>query len=1258
MQRPQKVSLGFWVIVLLFFYGITSVTTADDLTITYAYSLYSGSTAVDFSPNGNYIATGDIDGDVGFWEVGDDEAIDYVNLGGEVQGVTFSPDGRYLAADGIDENHGGVIVWLLDVATRTTVSGTYVHDDADNINSIAYSPDGRYVAVGLDLVWAYLWDLNSDTRNGWGNVGASEVYDVAFSPDGRYLATGNDNGDLTLWELNSWWTDDVNSIDFKPGGHVRSVAFSPDGKYLAADGYDGINTYVNIYNVDTGRVAWQITSGDVYAIAFSPDSEYIALGDIDETITFYSIGANPTRVGEITASDEVLDLAWNPDGTMISDGRDVWNVNKPFTPVADATENKIYWGSFTNGKIQRSNLDGSDVEVVLSGLSSPIGIALDISGGKMYWTGGSSDKIRRANLNGTSVEDILTGLDDPYNIRLDVSDGKVYWTERGSDKIRRANLNGTSVEDLVTSGSHIDGGIALDTTNGKMYWADWYNGSIRRYNLNGSSAEVLLTGLDRPSGIALDVSGGKMYWAEQEAGKIRRANLNGTSVEDLVPRGLEGPFDIALDTTNGKMYWTDWGTDRIQRANLDGSGVENVLIGLKDPSGIALDLPHSVLSDTIVNLGSSPVESPTVGELFTLPLNIRNGENVSGYQATVRFDTTALKYVQSANGDYLPDGAFFIPPVVDGNSVTLAASSLTAESNGDGTLATITFEVVAVKTSTLTLSDVLLTDSAGGSSTPQVEATQIIEPTTPPPPVSVTTVSFSPSTVSSPAIGEQLTLSLNITGGENVSGYQAIVNFDTTALKYVQSDNGDYLPAGAFFIPPKVVGGKVTLASTSLAGESDGDGTLANITFEIVAVKDSTLTLSDVLLTNSAGQSSQPLVEAAQITEPSPLTNGIGLTLPPDLISEVAFGPNSTYFVLTSQFPTLIGVDDADAIYMDCFIKLDLPGVPDTPVDDPDSNDRRLDNPAYFMFPLETARQQLESVKAEAQGNNITTVIISAIGAVAGGVVGSVIPGIGTAVGVISGKAIGSAVGFAVAIVSSVVINQVQAGEKEEAILASTADPVLILQPFDFEEETGRPSGAFEKLFLIPRREIKEIRIVVAQVYRLKSEQTIRTPLPFVEDEARVVTYEGTWNLEDGTFAAPGAHPVSLSDYPPFQQLSPQVQEYFRRHFGEFVKVEAWHIPEATSLLPNYPNPFNPETWIPYQLAAPADVSIAIYTADGKLVRTLALGHQPVGIYESRSRAAYWDGRNTLGEPVASGVYFYTLTTGEFTATRKMLIRK
>ena len=93
-------------------------------------------------------------------------------------------------------------------------------------------------------------------------------------------------------------------------------------------------------------------------------------------------------------------------------------------------------------------------------------------------------------------------------------------------------------------------------------------------------------------------------------------------------------------------------------------------------------------------------------------------------------------------------------------------------------------------------------------------------------------------------------------------------------------------------------------------------------------------------------------------------------------------------------------------------------------------------------------------------------------------------------------------------------------------------------------------------------------------------------------------------------------------------------------------------------MLTNYPNPFNPETWIPYQLAKDSDVRVSIYDARGVVVRTLLLGHQSAGRYQEKHRAAYWDGRNALGEPVASGLYFYTLTAGDFTAIRKMLIRK
>ena len=149
--------------------------------------------------------------------------------------------------------------------------------------------------------------------------------------------------------------------------------------------------------------------------------------------------------------------------------------------------------------------------------------------------------------------------------------------------------------------------------------------------------------------------------------------------------------------------------------------------------------------------------------------------------------------------------------------------------------------------------------------------------------------------------------------------------------------------------------------------------------------------------------------------------------------------------------------------------------------------------------------------------------------------------------------------------------------------------------------------------------------------------------------------------------AAPGLSPEKAADLP---FTAKDVQGWIRD--AKAAGIDAHDItvleqllaavtrtpPKKTVLLANYPNPFNPETWIPYELAEAAEVTVTIHAADGKLVHTLELGQLPAGLYRTKGRAAYWDGRNALNEPVASGVYFYTLTAGDFTATRKMLIRK
>ena len=105
--------------------------------------------------------------------------------------------------------------------------------------------------------------------------------------------------------------------------------------------------------------------------------------------------------------------------------------------------------------------------------------------------------------------------------------------------------------------------------------------------------------------------------------------------------------------------------------------------------------------------------------------------------------------------------------------------------------------------------------------------------------------------------------------------------------------------------------------------------------------------------------------------------------------------------------------------------------------------------------------------------------------------------------------------------------------------------------------------------------------------------------------------------------------------------------------------MELYEIPSESELLANYPNPFNPETWIPYRLAKAAEVTLDIYDTNGRLVRTIDIGFKPAAVYESRASAIYWDGRNNYGERVASGTYFYHLTAGDdYASTRRMVILK
>ena len=152
----------------------------------------------------------------------------------------------------------------------------------------------------------------------------------------------------------------------------------------------------------------------------------------------------------------------------------------------------------------------------------------------------------------------------------------------------------------------------------------------------------------------------------------------------------------------------------------------------------------------------------------------------------------------------------------------------------------------------------------------------------------------------------------------------------------------------------------------------------------------------------------------------------------------------------------------------------------------------------------------------------------------------------------------------------------------------------------------------------------------------------------------------------DEEAAAPSAQPqvLELLTASEVKQWLSQAQQLaltdpaYLRGITVLEQLLAALIPKETILLPNYPNPFNPETWIPYRLAEDAFVTLTIYDTAGGVVRSIGVGYKLVAVYESKAKAIHWDGRNEIGEQVGNGVYFYHLSAGNYSATRKMLIVK
>ena len=418
------------------------------------------------------------------------------------------------------------------------VNGDGTVDFADALILIQYSEDPSNPALppGIGEGDDYGDTLSEATQV---DLGSSIAGSLLAGDTDYFRVTMSESGTLVAYTTGSTDTygsilDDSGSVlaeDDESGERSNFLVFTSVGAgtyYIEVRGYSSSTT---------GNYTLHVASGPSDLVVESPsvsDSTLLFRHPFTLQVTVRNQGAGPAdattlvyyRSTDATISSSDTRVASGYVSLLFSSDASAASISL----IAPEDAGTYYYGACAQNVVGESNTSNncSDaVRVTVSQMS------------QMYWT--SAGRIQRANLDGSNIEDLVTGLDWARDLALDVAGGKMYWTNTG--RIQRANLDGSNIEDLVT-GLDSPRRLALDVVGGKIYWLDWWD-KIRRTNLDGSNIEDLVTGLDSPpEDLALDVAGGKMYWTDR-SGAIRRTNLDGSNIEDLVT-GLDSPRGLAL----------------------------------------------------------------------------------------------------------------------------------------------------------------------------------------------------------------------------------------------------------------------------------------------------------------------------------------------------------------------------------------------------------------------------------------------------------------------------------------------------------------------------------------------------------------------------------------------------------------------------------------------------------------------------------------------------------------------------------------
>lgn len=366
----------------------------------------------------------------------------------------------------------------------------------------------------------------------------------------------------------------------------------------------------------------------------------------------------------------------------------------PSAALAQVTAGTLYWldTRFGAPTLNQADANGNAISSVALGAGTlPEGLAMDASG-NVYWTEAvaSGGRIQRAGPTLGSIATLVSGQSSPRGIAVDHPGGYIYWTTSNlflGSQVRRSALDGSGFTNLITLAPTANArGIAVDHAGGKLYWADFGQNSIHRANLDGSSPELFLqlAAKTRPYGVALDLDAQQIYWAEYQTGRIRRASLAG-GLPLSVLTGLSNPTYLVLDPNTGFMFWSEGGAgaQAIYKGSMEGGSRTALGLPLTAYGGLAFQFDPNVSAPptpdllpaefALKPLSPNPSHGP-VRAAFELPRESHVRMSVidlQGREVAVLADRTYPAGRHEASWDsgrQAPAGVYFVRMVVGGRS--------------------------------------------------------------------------------------------------------------------------------------------------------------------------------------------------------------------------------------------------------------------------------------------------------------------------------------------------------------------------------------------------------------------------------------------------------------------------------------------------------------------------------------------------------------------------------------------------------------